>query len=70
MTINIDDPVEARAVFDEKGYTLNLVMGDPRTTDRYDVGPIPHTVVIDKTGVVRRVARGGKIDLEHEISPL
>lgn len=70
LAINIDDPVEARAVFDEKGYTLTLLMGDPQTSERYDVGAIPHTVVIDRTGVVRRVVRGGKIDLEREISAL
>ena len=70
ITINIDDPVEARAIFDEAGYSLMLLAGDPPTSDRYDVGAIPHTVVIDRSGVIRRVMRGGKIDLEREISPL
>ncbi len=70
ITINIDDPAEARAIFDEAGYTLMLLAGDPPTSDRYDVGAIPHTVVIDRSGIVKRVVRGGKIDLEREISAL
>jgi thiol-disulfide isomerase/thioredoxin len=68
IAINIDDPAEARLVFDEAGYkAITLLMGDQATSDRYDVGVIPHTVVIDRQGVVRAVHRGGKIDLEREI---
>jgi hypothetical protein len=47
-----------------------LLAGDPPTSDRYDVGAIPHTVVIDRAGIVRAVVRGGKVDLEREIRPL
>lgn len=68
ITINIDEPAEARALFDERGYSMILLAGDQATQERYDVGAIPHTVVIDRSGVVRRVVRGGKIDLEREIS--
>jgi hypothetical protein len=39
-------------------------------TTRYNVGAIPHTVVIDRLGVVRAVHRGSKLDLEREIAPL
>lgn len=68
IAINIDDAAEARTVFDEAGYkAITLLMGDQVTSDRYDVGVIPHTVVIDRQGVVRAVHRGGKIDLEREI---
>lgn len=70
ITINIDEPSEARAMFDEAGYALTLLAGDADTSDRYDVGAIPHTVVIDRQGMVRKVVRGGKIDLEREISAL
>jgi thiol-disulfide isomerase/thioredoxin len=71
VAINIDDPAEARAMFDAAGYTaITLVAGDSAVTDRYDVAPIPHTVVIDRSGVVRKIVRGGRIDLEREISGL
>jgi peroxiredoxin len=70
ITINMDEPAEARALFDESGYTLTLLAADADVTDRYDVGPIPHTVVIDPAGRVRLVHRGGKLDLEREISSL
>jgi thiol-disulfide isomerase/thioredoxin len=70
VTINIDDPADARTIFDEAGYTVLLLAGDPPTSDRYDVGAIPHTVVIDRAGIVRAVVRGGKVDLEREFRPL
>jgi thiol-disulfide isomerase/thioredoxin len=70
VTINIDDPAEARALFDERRYTLTLLAGDARTSDRYDVSAIPHTVLIDREGLVRKVVRGGKLDLEREIATL
>jgi hypothetical protein len=44
------------------------VTGDDDVKTRYSVGPIPHTVLIDRDGVIRRIARGGKLDLEAEIS--
>jgi thiol-disulfide isomerase/thioredoxin len=67
LAIDIDDPAEARALFDERGYTLTLLAGDRETTDRYGVAAIPHTVVIDRAGIVRRVFRGGHVDLEREL---
>jgi thiol-disulfide isomerase/thioredoxin len=69
-TINMDEPAEARDLFDEAGYTLTLLAANPEVVDHYDVGPIPHTVVIDPQGRVRLVHRGGKLDLEREISSL
>ena len=50
--------------------SISTASGDSAVSDRYDVGPIPHTVVIDRSGVVRKVVRGGKLDLEREISGL
>lgn len=70
VTINIDDAREARAHFEQRGYTLQLLAADQEVTYRYGVTAIPHTVVIDKSGVVRRVTRGGKLDLEREIARL
>lgn len=70
MTINLDDAAEARAMFDERGFTMQLLAADRNVTDQYDVAAIPHTVVIDPQGLVRSVHRGGKLDLEREIAPL
>jgi thiol-disulfide isomerase/thioredoxin len=69
--ISIDDsPADAREVFDQKGYTLTLLADDHATRDRYGVTSIPHTVIVDKAGNVRRVARGGGLDLEAELAKL
>ena len=70
MTINLDDAAEARVMFDERGFTMALLAANREVTDQYDVAAIPHTVLIDPQGVVRRIHRGGKLDLEREIAPL
>ena len=70
VAINIDDPAEARALFDERGYSMQLVFGDQAAQNRFGVSAIPHTVVIDKSGVVRVVFRGGGADLEAAVAPL
>ncbi|HUS33051.1 MAG TPA: TlpA disulfide reductase family protein [Kofleriaceae bacterium] len=70
VAINIDDPAGARALFDERRYSMQLVFGDQPAQDRYGVSAIPHTVVIDRSGVVRSVFRGGGADLERAIAPL
>jgi thiol-disulfide isomerase/thioredoxin len=70
VTVNLDDAGEARAIFDERGYALTLLASDGEVTERYNVSQIPHTVVIDKSGVVRHVSRGSGLNLEREIAPL
>lgn len=70
LAINIDDPDDAWALFEERKYTMTLLAGDQQTSDRYGVAAIPHTVVIDRGGNVRRVFRGGAMDLEREVSAL
>jgi thiol-disulfide isomerase/thioredoxin len=70
VAINIDDPDEAWLLFDERKYSMTLLAGDRATSDRYSVAAIPHTVVIDRSGNVRRVFRGGAMDLEREVSAL
>jgi hypothetical protein len=47
---------------------MTLLAGDDATKTRYSVGAIPHTVLIDRAGLIRRIARGNRIDLEREIS--
>ncbi len=70
FAINIDDPADAWSLFSERGYQMTLLAGDRETSDRYGVSAIPHTVVIDRAGNVRRVFRGGAVDLEREIEAL
>ncbi len=70
VAINIDDPKDAADLFKEEGYTMTLVEGDRETQAQYGVDAIPHTVIIDKTGRVQRVLRGGHSDYEALIQPL
>jgi thiol-disulfide isomerase/thioredoxin len=69
--ISIDDnPQAPRALFDQKGYKPILLWDDHETSERWGVTTIPHTVLIDRDGNVRDVARGGGLDLEAELRAL
>ena len=70
LAINLDDAVAARAVFNEHGYTMTLLADDSDVRDRYGVSSIPHTVIIDRSGVVRHVVRGSGTDLAALVEPL
>jgi thiol-disulfide isomerase/thioredoxin len=70
LAINIDDANEAWTLFQDRKYAMTLLAGDRETSDRYGVSAIPHTVVIDRAGNVRRVFRGGMADLEPEVAAL
>ena len=70
FAINLDDPGQARALFDEAHYVLTLLADDGATSERYGVTVIPHTVLIDRTGRLRKVSHGGGIDLEAEVRAL
>ncbi|MCX5745668.1 MAG: TlpA disulfide reductase family protein [Proteobacteria bacterium] len=59
LAINMDDKAKARALFTARGFSLELLADDFDTSERYGVTTIPHTVVIDRAGVVRHVFRGG-----------
>jgi thiol-disulfide isomerase/thioredoxin len=63
LTINLDDPVRARALFDGEGYTMGLLADDGDVSQRYGVSTIPHIVIIDRSGVVRDVVRRTGTDL-------
>jgi thiol-disulfide isomerase/thioredoxin len=64
IAINLDDPAGARAMFDQRGWThLRLLADDGVVSQRYNVSAIPHSVVIDRGGVVRHVLRGGSAGL-------
>jgi thiol-disulfide isomerase/thioredoxin len=68
LAINIDDGEAAWELFAERNYAMTLLAGDRETSDRYGVAAIPHTVVIDRAGHVRRVFRGGTMNLDREVS--
>ena len=63
VTVNLDDAIAARALFNERGYTMKLLADDGDVSQRYGVSSIPHTVLIDRSGVVRDVVRGTGTDL-------
>lgn len=62
FAINIDDRAAAFTLFDGR-YAMTLLADDDRVSDRYGVGAIPHTVVIDREGIVRHVARGESMEI-------
>jgi thiol-disulfide isomerase/thioredoxin len=70
IAVNLDDAVEARALFDERKYRMALVFDDGHTSERYGVTTIPHSVVIDRGGVVRLVHRGGGATVELEVTKI
>lgn len=62
LAINLDDRAAAFAmVADAKLTGLTLLADDGRTSERYGVMQIPHTVVIDRDGAVSVVERGGNL---------
>ena len=68
IAVNLDDAAAARAMFDERGWTrLVLLADDGDASQRYNVSSIPHTVVIDRDGIVRHVSRGGPFDAEAAV---
>ena len=70
IAVNLDDAAEARALFDERRYRMTLVADDGHTSERYGVTTIPHSVVIDRAGVVRLVHRGGGTTVELEVTKI
>ena len=70
VTINMDDPVAARALFNRHGYTMKLLADDGEVSNRYKVSSIPHTVILDRHGVVREVIRGTSRDLTTLVDKL
>lgn len=70
ITINLDDAAEARALWDAQRYTMQLLADDGEVSARYGVTSIPHTVVIDRDGIVRRVARGSAAGLAEDVARL
>jgi len=70
VAINLDDPALARALWDAHDYQLQLVADDGHVSERYGVSTIPHSVVIDRAGIVRLVARGSTGQLDATVRAL
>jgi thiol-disulfide isomerase/thioredoxin len=70
LAVALDEPEDARSLFDQHDYTPTLVLDDGDTSKRFGVTTVPHTLVLDGTGIVRRSARGGGLDLEAELARL
>ena len=70
LAINLDDAVVARSLWDTRGYVIRLVADDGHVSERYGVSTIPHSVVIDRDGVVRLVARGDTTQLDATVRAL
>jgi cytochrome c biogenesis protein CcmG/thiol:disulfide interchange protein DsbE len=66
LTINLDDAVEARQIFDHEHYALTLLADDGTASTRYGVESIPHEVLIGPDGTI--VSDGGMSQLEREIT--
>jgi thiol-disulfide isomerase/thioredoxin len=70
LAINLDDAAAARALFDQKGYAMTLVSDEGDVSQRYGVSVIPHTVILDRRGVVREVIRGTGADLTRLVDSI
>jgi thiol-disulfide isomerase/thioredoxin len=70
LSINLDDPKAARAIFTDKHYAMTLLADDGETAERYGVTTIPHLVLVDRGGTVREVVRGGAGNLEARVGKL
>ncbi len=70
IAVNLDDATKARAMFDEGGYRMTLVADDGQVSTRYGVSTIPHSVVIDREGIVRMVYRGGSSKLTADVEAI
>ena len=70
IAANIDDAAAARSLFEQRRYAMTLVADDGDASERYGVSSIPHTVVIDRHGVVREVVRGSGADLAAVIAAI
>jgi thiol-disulfide isomerase/thioredoxin len=70
IAVNLDDAAAARALFEQRRYAMMLVADDGDASERFGVSSIPHTVVIDRHGVVREVVRGSGADLASVIAAL
>ncbi|WP_428264246.1 redoxin domain-containing protein [Haliangium sp.] len=72
VSINMDDPAQARRVSRSLGLSLPLYADDGVTSHRYKVTTIPHMVLIDRDGMIRSVRRGagGEHALEENLRAL
>jgi thiol-disulfide isomerase/thioredoxin len=70
LAVNLDDPLEASVIWEAQRYRMTLLKDDGSVSNRYGVSQVPHVVVIDREGMVRLVARGGRADVEAMVEKI
>ncbi|CAN5855788.1 hypothetical protein BH11MYX2_BH11MYX2_35010 [soil metagenome] len=68
IAVNLDDAATAREIWDKRGYTMTLAADQDETSQRYGVSTIPHTVLIDRAGLVRYVQRGTSTTIDAVVA--
>ena len=64
-----EDPAQVKSFLEKEGLTLTVALdSEGKAADAYGVRGIPHLVIIDKKGVVRRIHQGASPDAETQIS--
>ncbi|MCW5802061.1 MAG: TlpA family protein disulfide reductase [Deltaproteobacteria bacterium] len=58
LAVNLDDADKAYQMFGGRDLKMTLLAGDAETAQRYAVTTYPHTVVIDRDGIVQTIIRG------------
>lgn len=58
ILVNLDNPRQARVIADKVAPGVALVYDTAGVRDRYQVGPLPRTVVIDRAGMIRAATEG------------
>lgn len=58
ILINLDDPAKARVLADKIAPGVTLVYDNQAVRDRYQVGPLPRTILIDRDGMIRAATEG------------
>ncbi|MDX2090262.1 MAG: TlpA disulfide reductase family protein [Kofleriaceae bacterium] len=70
LAVNLDDPLEASVLWEAQRYRMTLLADDGSVSSRYGVREVPHVVVLDREGMVRLVARGGRADVETVVEKI
>ncbi|HEY4175391.1 MAG TPA: TlpA disulfide reductase family protein [Kofleriaceae bacterium] len=68
IAVNLDDATAARQIWEQRGYTMTLVADQDETSQRYGVSTIPHTVLVDRNGIVTYVQRGTSTALDAVVA--
>lgn len=68
IAVNLDDAAAARRIWEKNGYTMTLAADQDEVSQHYGVSTIPHTVLIDRAGLVLYVQRGTSSTLDAKLA--